>query len=63
VGYHLDFSKNTADELKNSIKSMMNFSIRNKKIKNLEKQNLRKGNSRVISKIMSEFESTKFSAA
>ena len=63
VGYHLDFSKNTADELKNSIKSMMNFSIRNKKIKNLEKQNLRKGNSRVISKIMSEFELTKFSAA
>ena len=63
VGYHLDFSKNTANELKNSIKSMMNFSIRNKKIKNLEKQNLRKGNSRVISKIMSEFESTKFSAA
>jgi len=42
---------------------MMNFSIRNKKIKNLKKENLQKGNSRVISKIMSEFESTKFSAA
>jgi len=63
VGYHLDFSKNIDDELKNSIKAMMNFSTRNKKINNLKKENLQKGNSRVISKIMSEFESTKFSAA
>ena len=63
VGYHLDFTNDTDDKLKNSIKNMMNFSIRNKKIKNLEKENLQKGNSRVISKIMSEFELRKFSTA
>ena len=63
VGYHLDFSKNIDNELKNCIKNMMNFSVRNKKINNLKKENLQKGNDRVISKIMSEFESTKFCAA
>ena len=63
MGYHLDFTNDTDDKLKNSIKNMMNFSIRNKKIKNLEKENLQKGNSRVISKIMSEFELRKFSTA
>ena len=35
----------------------MDFSIRKKKIKNLEKEDLKKGISRVITKIMSEYES------
>mgnify|MGYP001258942318 CR=1 FL=1 len=56
VGYHIDYTKNIDGKLKSSIENMMYFSIRKKKIKNLEKEDLKKGISRVITKIMSEYE-------
>ena len=57
VGYHIDYAKNIENELKSSIKNMIDLSVRKKKIKNLEKVELKKGITTVTTKIMSEYES------
>jgi len=57
VGYHIDYAKNIENELKSSIKNMIDLSVRKKKIKNLEKVELKKGIITVTTKIMSEYES------
>ena len=62
VGYHIDYTKNIDGKLKSSIENMMHFSTRKKKIKNLEKEDLKKGISRVITKIMSEYELVMYNA-
>ena len=57
AGYHIDYAKNIENELKSSIKNMIDLSVRKKKIKNLEKVELKKGIITVTTKIMSEYES------
>ena len=59
TGNYLEITDNFENELKNSINNMMNFSVRKRKIKNLQKIDLKKGIERVISKILSKYETRK----